>query len=241
MIACQHCGASLEIPLDLAAMAVRCHYCGEQTQLPNDVLQARRQERMSRMAATAPAVVPKLSSPSTGGILVAVVIGVSVLGSLVAIVLSIVMRDDSPTPVTIPHPVIVTPPIPVIPTAKPIASDAKSIGATRTTERMKQLYDKGCKNVIMPPEQTQGDMKLSAKFVANGTCVRMLVITGSAENKLTLTMKTPFGEEVKTPAASNELDFSFCPKQSGPYPTNVTTTNDDFYTVAAVECPAWVK
>jgi hypothetical protein len=240
MIACQRCGASLEIPLDLAATTVRCNYCGDQTQLPNDVLSARRQERMSRMAATAPAVTPK---PSSGFpwivIAVCAVVFIGVVGSIIAAVVTSVAVTE---PITVSGPVIVTPPTPMpIPTPKPIASDAKSTGATRTTERMKQLYDKGCKNVIMPPEQAQGDTKLNAKFVADGTCVRMLAITGSAENKLTLTMKTPFGEDVKTPTASNEVDFSFCPKQSGPYPTNVTTTNADFYTVAAVECPAWVK
>src|SRR5258708_27723685 len=143
MIACQRCGASLEIPLDLAALTVRCNYCGDQTQLPNDVLQARRQERMSRMAATAPAATPK---PSSGfpwiAIAISGVVFLAIAGSIIAVVVASAVAIE---PVTVSGPVIVTPPTPIpIPTPKPIASDAKSVGATRATERMKQLYDKGC-------------------------------------------------------------------------------------------------
>src|SRR5439155_3238974 len=106
---------------------------------------------------------------------------------------------------------------------------------------MKQLYGKGCTNVIMPPAQVQGDRTLDTKFVQNGTCVRVLVVTGSTENKLTLTMKNPFGEDLPTPVAGTEIDFTYCPKQSGPHPTHIDATTDDFYTVAAVECPKGVK
>lgn len=232
MVGCQRCGASLEVPLDLAATTVRCSYCGHTTSLPADVMNARRQERMARMAATTPEVTPPPPPPSNVWMVwVASAVGMTIAFGVVVPILTRTTTTDPPTTTT----TTTTTPAPVaIP--KPIASDAKSTGQTRTTELMKQLYDKGCKNVVMPPERAQGDTKLDTKLVA-GTCVRVLVVTGSAENKLTLAMKNPFGEELKTPAASSEVDFMYCPKQSGPHPTHITATTEDFYTVAAVECP----
>lgn len=239
MIACKRCGAQLEVPLDLAATTVRCSYCGNTMPLPQDVMSARKQERMARMAATAPAVQTKSTGTSAGtsiGIVVAIV-GLLVLGFIGGIIFLIVAIAGAEKP----EPGVATTPAVVDSTpaaiAKPIASDAQSTGQMRTTALMKQLYDKGCTNVIMPPEQAQGDKKLDTKFVQNGTCVRVLVITGSTDNKLTLAMKNPFGEDLPTPAPNTEIDFTYCPKQSGPHPTTITATNDDFYTVAAVECP----
>ncbi len=231
MIGCQRCGAGLEVPLDLAATMLRCNYCGHTTPLPADVMNARRQERMSRMAATTPQVSPQ---PASSNIWIFFVAVPAVLTIAAIVVIPLILASTTTTTTT-----TTTAPAPTAPvvTAKPIASDAKSTGQTRTTELMKQLYDKGCKNVIMPPERAQGDTKLDTKFVANNTCVRVLAVTGVAENKLTLSMKNPFGEELKTPTASGEVDFTYCPKQSGPHPTHITATTEDFYTVAAVECP----
>jgi len=124
------------------------------------------------------------------------------------------------------------------PVPAPRASDSKSTGEARTTVVMKQLYDKGCKNVIMAPVQSSGEKTLKAAFVLNGTCVRVLAITGVPDNALTLTMKTPFGETIPTPEAGNEVDFTYCPKTPGPHPMSIVPATDDFYTVAAVECPA---
>lgn len=238
MIACRRCGASLEIPLDLDATTVRCTYCGDTTQLPNDVMHARRQERMARMAATAPAQQPK-SEPKADSNMWIVYVIVGTIGLVVAItILQLVSKSDPPPPQ---QPVTQAPlPLPIA-TAAPIASDPKSTGQTRMTERMKQLYALGCKNVIMPPEQAQGDMKLDTKFTTGTTCVRVLAITGSATNKLTVTFKTPFGEDIPSPPANTEVEFTYCPKQSGPHPGHVTATTADFYTIAAVECPASVK
>jgi hypothetical protein len=236
MLPCKRCGASLEIPLDLAAMTVRCNYCGETTALPNDVLNARRQERMARMAATAPAVQPKVEPKESYMWIVWVLVGT--IGLMVAItVLELVSKKASPPPE---QQTPIAQPLPA-PTPKPIASDAKSTGQVRMTERMKQLYDLGCKNVIMPPEQAQGAMKLDTKFAAKGTCVRILVTTGSADNTMHLTLKTPFGEDIQTPPASREVEFNYCPTQSGPYPAHITPKNEDYFTIAAVECPKSVK
>jgi hypothetical protein len=232
MVGCQRCGAGLEVPLDLAATTVRCNYCGHTTPIPAEMMNARRQERMARMAATTPQVNPPPPSSNLWMVWVALPVGLAIaIGVLVPILAATGSATTTTTMTTF------TPPKPA-PTPNPNASDAKSHGQTRTTELMKQLYDKGCKNVIMPPERARGDTKLDTKLVANNaTCVRVLVVTGSADNKLTLTMKTPFGEELKTPPASGEVDFTYCPKQSGPHPTHITATTEEFYMVAAVECP----
>src|SRR5260370_4324108 len=128
MSGCQQCGAALEVPLDLAATTVRCHYCGQTTSLPADVMNARRQERMARMAATTPHVQPRRVSTAWIGWMV----GGVVLSTLVVGVIAVLGTAATVTTT----PITVTPPAEPTPTAapKPIASDAKSTGATRATE-----------------------------------------------------------------------------------------------------------
>jgi hypothetical protein len=127
------------------------------------------------------------------------------------------------------------------PPPKPRASDAASTGQTRTASLMKDLDSKGCKKVMMVPAQRTGDASLTSDMVMNGLCLRLLVISGVPDNKLTITMKNPFSESIEVPNASNEINFQYCPKRAGPHPITVAPATDDFYTVAALECPKAVK
>ena len=129
------------------------------------------------------------------------------------------------------------------PTVAPraIASDSKSTGEDKTTAEMKDLYAKGCKSVTMAPKQMQGERTLKTNFVVGGPCIRLLANTGVSDNKLTLTMKNPLGETIKTPEPATEIDFMFCPKIAGEHPMTITPATDDYFTLAAVDCPASVK
>lgn len=243
---CQRCGAALTVPVDLAAVVVRCQFCGEQTPLPQGLVSLRAQERQSelqRQAQAAARVSAEQTSRSVARnmwLFVGLVLGlplVLTLGIFAFVFLMTKTVQESATAVASPAMATPTPTIPE-PLPAPRASDAKSTGEDRTTVLMKELYGKGCKTVIMAPIQSSGEKTLKASFVVNGTCVRVLAVTGVADNELTLTMKTPFGETIATPEAGNEVDFTYCPKTAGPHPMSIEPSTDDFYTVAAVECPA---
>jgi len=240
---CQRCGAALTVPADLAEAVVRCQFCGEQTPLPQALLALRAQERQLQLQQQAQAQARASAEQTTKSVarsiwlFVGLIVGVPLLltvGILVFVffITRTVRESVAGVPVSVPTPTVAAPPPP------PRASNSKSTGEDRTTAVMKQLYDKGCKTVIMAPAQSAGETTLTASFVVNGTCVRVLAITGVADNKLTLTMKTPFGETIQTPDAANEVDFTYCPKTPGPHPMSIVPSTDDFYTVAAVECPA---
>ena len=244
-LSCQRCGAALAVPVDLTALVVRCQFCGEQTPLPHELLALRAQERQTQLQQQAQAQARASAEQTTRSatrsmwLFVGLILGVPLLLTLGIFIfiygMARTVREASSLPlIVVPTP---TPAVVALPPA-PRASDAKSTGEDRTTVLMKQLYDKGCKNVIMAPVQSSGEETLKASFVVNGTCVRVLAITGVTENTLTLTMKTPFGETIPTPEASNEVDFTYCPKTPGPHPMSIVPATDDFYTVAAVECPA---
>jgi len=245
-LSCQRCGAALAVPADLSEIVVRCQFCGEQTPLPNALLALRAQERQLYLQQQAQAQARASAEQTTKSVarsmwlFVGLILGVPLVLTLGIFIFIFVMaktvQDTSAataaTALAIPVPTDIAPP------PAPRASDAKSTGEDRTTVLMKQFYDKGCKTVIMAPIQSSGESSLKASFVVNGTCVRVLAITGVADNKLTLTMKTPFGETIATPEASTEVDFTYCPKTPGPHPMSIVPATDDFYTVAAVECPA---
>lgn len=244
---CQRCGAALTVPVDLAAIVVRCQFCGEQTPLPQGLVSLRAQERHNELQRQAQAEARASAEQTTRGaarnmwLFVGLVLGlplVLTLGIVAFVFLMTKTVRESATAATSTAMATPATPTPVEPSPPPRASDSKSTGEDRTTVLMKQLYGKGCRTVIMAPIQSSGEKTLKASFVVNGTCVRVLAITGVADNKLTLTMKTPFGETIATPEAGNEVDFTYCPKTAGPHPMSIEPSTDDFYTLAAVECPA---
>jgi hypothetical protein len=247
---CQRCGATLTIPSDLAAVTAHCPFCGDQTPLPDSMLAARHQERQllveAQIAATTQQQAAAMQDQRTRSIsrLVLWIVGLSVVGPIIltAIIEGFVYFAMKSPAVQVPMaakadlesvPALPRPP-------PPPPDDPKSTGEERMTALMKAADAAGCKTVILPPTRDQGDQTLDTKFVVNGTCVRALVTTGMPDNKLTLTMKTPFGETIKTPEASTEIDFIYCPKKAGPHPTSISPTTDGYYTVAALECPASV-
>ncbi len=244
---CRRCGATLTVPGDLAAVTAHCSFCGDQTPLPDGLLQARQQERQllveAQIAATAQQQAAAVQDQRTRGIsrMVLWIVGLSVVGPIVLTVIIegflyfAVKSAAEQLPVAVRTDV--EPPLAPRPPPRP-PDDPRSTGEERMTAMMKIADGAGCKTVIMPPTRGQGDQTLDTKFVVNGTCVRAMVTTGMPDNKLSLTMKTPFGETIKTPESSTEIDFIYCPKKAGPHPTSISPATDGYYTVAALECPA---
>lgn len=238
---CQRCGAALSVPDDLAAVTARCQFCGDQTPLPAQLLSARAQERAARAQAVMQQNVVAVQSQTqkTVGRTIAIVVAASLAVPvvIVAITFFAISRATSSIP-----PVEINVPTPAVAETaeKPPPDDPKSTGEERMTAMMKAADAAGCKTVIMPPDRAQGDRTLDTKFVVNGTCVRVMVATGMPDNKVTLGMKTPFGEPIKTPDPATEIDFIYCPKKDGPHPTSLSPATSGYYTVAALECPASV-
>lgn len=250
-LACRRCGASLKVPDDLSIVVVTCQFCGESTPLPSDLVAIRQAQHravtMQHAQQQAVAQHQEQQKQVVRGIgwMLFLFIGVPIL-LVVGIVVFVIWivhdatKDMQTSSTPIPHEVV-RPPPPPPPTPKPIATDSKSTGEDKTTAEMKSLYGRGCKNVLMAPKQIQGAKTLNTKFVVGPTCIRVLANTGAPGNSLTLTMKTPLGENVKTPDPGSEIDFTFCPKMEGEHPMTITPSTDDFYTLAAVDCPASLK
>lgn len=247
-LACRRCGASLKVPDELSAIVVTCQFCGESTPLPNDLLAVRQaQHRAIAMQQAQQQAVRQNQEAQKQvvrgiGWMLFLFIGVPILLVVGIVVFIIWVVHDATKNIqtaSTPH-AISTPAEPTV-APRAIASDSKSTGADRTTVEMKDLYAKGCKTVTMAPKQLQGEHTLKTSFVTGGPCIRILANTGVADNKLTLTMKNPLGEAIKTPEPATELDFTFCPKIAGEHPMTISPATDDFFTLAAVDCPAGLK
>ncbi len=246
---CHSCGAALAVPDDVDAVVARCEFCGEETTLPPEILEARaeqrreRLERESRELALETAETTRRSASRAMGILVVLVIAVPLLitGAVLAVVYLAAPAPTTAAAAAAPKtrgggPAATSKAVEEAKAAR--ASEVGALGEARMTARLKELYVKGCKDVLMPPQTTSGEQTLDTKFVLNGRCVRVLAISAGAGNTLTLEMKTPFGDKLATPPASAEVDFTYCPKTAGPHPTHIIPATSDDYTVAAVECPA---
>lgn len=248
-LACRRCGASLKVPDDLSAIVVTCQFCGESTPLPNELLAIRQAQHRAVTFQQAQQQAVRTSQEQQKqvvrgiGWMLFLFIGVPILMVVGIIVFIIWVVHDATKDIhasTTTHTHEVETPTPTV-APRAIASDSKSTGEDRTTAQMKDLYAKGCKTVVMAPKQIQGERTLKTSFVTGGPCVRILANTGVADNKLTLTMKNPLGEAIKTPDPATEVDFTFCPKIAGEHPMTISPATDDFYTLAAVDCPAGLK
>jgi hypothetical protein len=232
------------VPEDLSLLVAKCAFCGEQVPLPVNMIATRQaQLRAAEADRTARTVGAVQGAARTAGrwvfwtVMLTTVVPVllAIVGGVVVLIVNGVKSTNaSPNGGTTAAPA----PEPV---AAPPATDPVSTGESRATEMVKGLYARGCKNVVFPPQRMQGDQTLQTKFVLNGTCVRVIAVTGVAANRLTLTMKTPFGETIETPPPSTELDFTYCPKTEGPHPTQITPATEAYYTVGALECPSHLR
>jgi hypothetical protein len=121
----------------------------------------------------------------------------------------------------------------------PRTDDPNYTGQAYVAARMKALYAAGCTHVVHPAEVIETGIKwtpnLSESKTAN--CLHLLAATGAPGNTLTLSMQTPFGEQVRVPPPGNAIDFLFCGTSGGPHPITVMPAADDYYTFAAVDCP----
>lgn len=250
-LACRRCGAALTVPDDLWVSHVKCQFCGDATALPPELVAVRQaQQRAVTMHQAQQQAVAQHQETQKQvargiGVMLFVFIGGPILLviGIIVFVLWIIhdatkgMHTSSSTPVTHEDHTVAPPPPPP---PRTIPTDSKSTGEDRTTAELKDLQKKGC-TVIAPPKQAQGERSMQTKFVVGAKCVRVLANTGVADNKLTLTLKNPLGEKIKTPDPTTELDFTFCPKMSGEHPMTLSPATEDYFTLAAMECPAGVK
>lgn len=125
----------------------------------------------------------------------------------------------------------------------PRPADSRSTGQAAVAARMKALYAGGCRHIVHPAERLDAAIKWTPRFPKSrqSNCLHILVMTGASDNVLTVTMKTPFGEDVAVPPPGQVVDFRFCASSGGPHPIIIKPSNDTFYTFAAVDCPRRVR
>jgi hypothetical protein len=129
------------------------------------------------------------------------------------------------------------------PLLDPRPRDPRSTGQAAVAARMKQLYARGCRHIVHPAERLDTGIRWVPKLANshNANCLHVLVMTGARDNALTVTMKTPFGEQVALPGPGPVIDFRYCSRSGGPHPITITPSTDAFYTFAAVDCPRGAK
>jgi len=227
---CPKCGAPTQLPLDLEILTLTCQYCDETFPIPRSLREA--QERrffgLQRTGDT------KSVTTAAG----AIVIAVTAAGVLLSwwLIYNANHKSAAVTPLEPPTRKLSTPSAPAMPPTPAIDTPVDD-GESRVNELLARYEAAGCKTVLLPPTRIVGGRAIDAKLVSSGPCMRLVAATGTTHDALELTMRTPAGKSVDTPKASSELDFLYCAKRAGLYPTEIRSTSDQPFTVSSIECP----
>ncbi len=121
----------------------------------------------------------------------------------------------------------------------PRPTDDKSTGAAAVAARMKQLYKQGCTHIVDEAQRYDSQITFTPDMAKSKTanCLHMVAATGIQGNTLTMTMTTPFGENVAVPPPGNFIDFLFCGETGGKHPVTITPAANEYFTFAAIDCP----
>lgn len=111
-------------------------------------------------------------------------------------------------------------------------------GAKKVSARLKELDALGCKRVFSAPEQRRRSVG-ATWTIAAPACYVFLAANGIGE-KLTLSAKTPLGEELAAPAPGPSLELRTCIDRVGEYKLRVDAATQEPFTTATIECPAKV-
>ena len=225
---CPKCGAPATLPESFDGLTVACRFCDETFTVPRSIREAE-ERRFFRLRSHD-------TSSSSASTVVAVMIGITMLGaSLAAIIAYRTARTPSVvTQVQAPRP---APPAESVPSSPQTSIDESlATGEIRVKEMILNHAAEGCKTVLLGPTRIVGGRDIDAKLVANGPCVRLLASSGTSGDTLDLTMHTPKGKSLGTPAPASELDFLYCAKQAGLHPCTIRSLGDHAFAVASIEC-----
>lgn len=215
---CDNCQGALQLPENLELASTTCPYCGKQVLLPEHIVEHRR-ERAARArqqaegrAREAQSTARRRSARKRAAI-VAVVVGLAVLatvGGVAALIYA--SRDTRPR-------------------------DTVSSGNDQVAQWLVSLKARGCDHMVSPPSTEEGIVNMTMKLKRKGNCLTVMAATGVAQNALTLSMRTPFGQQVPASQPGTFVHLTHCADADGAYPVSVTPSTDHFYTFAAIDCP----
>jgi hypothetical protein len=246
---CPNCAAPLKLPRNFSEDRFTCEYCKAEFEFT----------RPAPKQAPAPHVDPNVYSDLLNAYrsfitddTITKVLGWATVFFLIGLFLVLpfiqnITRTTSraPTeqetpPISLPTPIPAPPPVPEVPTAMPPVLFDRS-GTSFVLNQVGRLTNLGCKKVLLPSSTVTGTQDIETKLIANKGCVHIIAATGDVGNPLDLYMQTPSRKEIETPENSREIDFVYCPKNTGKYPLRVVALDSDMYTVAAIECPFGVN
>ena len=226
---CPKCGAPAVLPYDAGVVTLTCQYCNETFTIPQSIREAQERRLVNLRWLS--------SANSWSANIVGVVVGLTILGVLITLVVAYIGSRTTAvvTPPPDQEPPRVEPPPSITPPSTE-PDETVTSGEARVKDLIATYASAGCNTVLLPATRIVGGRDIDAKFVANGPCVRLLAVSGTGD-ELELTLKTPKGKPVTTPAPASELDFMYCAKQAGLHPATIRSNSEHAFTVASIECP----
>jgi hypothetical protein len=113
--------------------------------------------------------------------------------------------------------------------------DPSHNGEQRVRAELAKLRDAGCYEVLLPPQTVWGGQLLTAEL--DGTGCTVLVAASDSDNPVTVSLRTPFGEQAQALDPATLVRLVYCAKTKGPHPIEVKPTTDGYFTMAGLECP----
>lgn len=116
------------------------------------------------------------------------------------------------------------------------ATDANTTGMATVSARLKQLMSHGCYEISLAATTVSDSRKLTTPLEP-GTCFDVLAATGVPDNAISVTVTTPFGEQVAPmPAPSLDLEVPYCATASGLHVVELTPGVDGPFSMAIAIC-----
>ncbi len=114
--------------------------------------------------------------------------------------------------------------------------DPLTTGKEKVAARLKELMTHGCFEIALANTVFFDDRKFTTS-ISPGTCFDVVGATGVADNELTVTMSTPFGESVAPmPAPATGFEVAYCAASAGPHVVEVGPAVNGPFSVAIAEC-----
>ncbi len=115
-------------------------------------------------------------------------------------------------------------------------SDATTTGMATVSARLKQLMSHGCYDISLAATTVSDSRKLTTPLEP-GACFDVLAATGVSDNAISVTLTTPFGEQVAPmPAPSTDVEVPYCATASGPHIVELTPAVDGPFSMAIAIC-----
>ena len=246
-LACQRCGATLQVPEDPQLTALQCRFCGAQTPLPAELLAARRQLHAANRSAEAQVAIAKAkahariqvgerwSKAAAWGIAIPIIVVGGCFAALGGGVLWLTHSIAEKAENLAVEPIRIELPTPQATPSAPPPTDDRPLGERRIAELIDAAKGEHCGNLLRSSQLEEEDRRFSTTLEA-GECLRAFAVAETGETPLHLEMSGTALNSEPTTYEATEIALRPCAEQKGDLNLALTRPEGTPYRFVVATC-----